>query len=190
MKIIIVLFALLWALPVRADPIFATLENRCVPFASNAEVFWWSTAPFDFASFRSDQAGCDATIDIPTTAFERIDNFNGVGGLAFRVSSDMVFPLCGRAQWDAWPAGELGNLLTVESYLIVDLGVDCAPMTVTLPPVVPFLPPDVLTDTPLPPGVVSPPTFPTEPPSVPIPEPGTLVLLGAGLAFGLRRMRR
>jgi hypothetical protein len=190
METIILLLALLWAFPVSADPIFATVENRCVPFAPNATIFWWSTAPFDFASFRSDEAGCDATIDIPTTAFERIDNFNGAGGLAFRVRSDMVFPLCGRAQWDAWPAGDLGNLFTVESYLIVDLGVDCVPTTITLPPVVPFLPPDVLTDTPLPPGVMSPPIFPTEPPSVPIPEPATLTLLGAGLAVCARRFRR
>lgn len=180
------LVLLLVASPLHADPIFATVQNRCVPFQPNTEIFWWSAAPFDFASFWSEQAGCAITLENPRQMFERIENFDGHGGLAFRVSSDMV-PDCGRAQWDA------GDLRAPISWLIVDMGADCAPMIVDVPlaPLVSFLPPDVLTGEPLPPNGITPPLTPLVPltPEVPIPEPATFVLLGGGMLMLARRLR-
>jgi hypothetical protein len=187
--------------PVSADPILATIENRCVPFVPNAEVFWQSTAHFRFATFWSLEAGCAPTVEIPTTMYERFDNFDGTGGLLIRVSSDMLYP-CGRGQFDAGDTW----------YLTVDTGIDCAdytppvPPPIVLPPVVPFAPPDLLTPVvefistdPSGASVTSqietvvtittgitagntPAVTTTEmPPVTTAPEPGTLGLVGAGL---------
>jgi PEP-CTERM motif len=193
MRRIAFVLLLLTAAPVSAEPIFATIENRCVPFVANAEVFWWSAAPFRFASFWSLEAGCAPTVDIPTTMYERIDNFDGSGGLAIRLASEMLFR-CGRGQWDA------GDVW----YLIVDMGIDCAdynpatPPPIVLPPETPVVPPDLVVDF-VPPDTsgVLPPTSEiqpmvttgTPPPVTIVPEPGTLGLLGAGL-WGLARLRR
>jgi hypothetical protein len=179
---VLLLFA---AAPVSAEPIFATIENRCVPFVADAEVFWWSAAPFRFASFWSLEAGCEPTIDIPTTMYERIDNFDGAGGFAIRLSSEMLFR-CGRGQWDA------GDVW----YLVVDMGIDCAdyspatPPPIVLPPVDPFVPPDLVVEF-VPPDTsdMPPSTSVTPPPVTTVPEPGTLGLVGAGL-WGLVRLRR
>jgi hypothetical protein len=206
-RIVFVVVLVLAALPVSADPIVTTIENRCVRAVPNAEVFWRSTAHFRFASFWSLEAGCEPTVEIPTTMYERFDNFDGTGGLTIRVSSDMLYP-CGRGQFDAGDTW----------YLLVDTGIDCAdyippaPPPIVLPPVVPFAPPDLLTPivkfTPTDPSTgssTSPipdvtngittgnggPLDPTDipPPVTVVPEPGTLGLVATGL-WGLARLRR
>jgi PEP-CTERM motif len=199
---------LLAATPVSADPILATIENRCVPFVPNAEVFWRSTAHFRFASFWSLEAGCAPTVEIPTTMYKRFDNFDGTGGLLIHVSSDMLYP-CGRGQFDAGDTW----------YLTVDTGIDCAdyippaPPPIVLPPIVPFAPPDLLTPvvefiptdtsngtgtsesgTVITTGITTGNTASTlttgvPPPVTTAPEPGTLGLVGVGL-WGLARLRR
>jgi hypothetical protein len=160
--------ALLLTTPAAAAPVMPSIDG-CVSELPDNRATWTSTRHFQFVAFWDPIAGCDPTIYQPILLHQWFENFDGTGGLKVETLWEL-FPKCGRIQFDAHAyisatSAVLDDMGLVS--LVFNTGVDCGPT---------MLSPDF-----------APPTLSPPPPVAPIPEAGSLVLLGTGLAFLKRR---
>lgn len=168
LALVVCLFAA--AAPSSAEPITGSVDG-CVTSLPGGEATWTYTEHFQFVAFWDPVAGCDPTIAIPIVLHEWLENFDGTGGLKTITRLDW-FPTCGRIQFDAhkYIAPNVLDPFGLVS-LVFNTGVNCAPSLTGGTN-----------------GSITGGDDGSTP--SPVPEPATMVLVGAGLLWVSARARR
>jgi hypothetical protein len=160
----------LFAVPARAGPISINFQGGCLTSFPQGGATWISVEHFRFAEFWDFEAGCEATTSIPIARYERVDNFDGTGGLSMR-QLETQLPLCGRGQID-WQGyeGSSGSELGPLGAIVFNTGLNCSEVPQALIPSYLLIPGPEIPST--------------------IPEPAILALMGSGLAWGAWKRRQ